>query len=476
MEDRLLIKLLQLRRRQALVQAVERGLAWGLWGGWLCLPLLLLFAGLRLEPEEQLRVVWFWPALALIGFGHGLLTPWSLRRVAYAADQTHDLQERLLTCYGHLESKKAHTVVSQLLLQESLQRLDQIDPARTFPARWKRPLLRWVVPALSLAAALVLAPIWLPPPAPDPLQQEVLAARQRLDRLSKRLALRPKSLRHEQVRKLLEKLPNQVPAQAARQLRQALGELQRQMDKQNQQASQLGQMAGATPQQQREQLEKMRRQLDQQPQAKSLVEQAQKALQQGQREQAEKAMRDAQKELSEGEQMSQDSELSQALEDEMNQLGGSPQAGKQGDTPSQGATGKPTKKGQGKAGRGDFGVGSTNQEENSGAAATRKARGERQNKEERSKEGAFKQLYGADRKDLQTRRERIALAGGKGKLLRMADGKLGDPRLGDPSLRQDSGDFLEAKALAEQSVAEEKVPAEHREAVRRYFDNIDPRK
>lgn len=476
MEDRLLIKLFQLRRRQALVQAVERGLRWGLWGGWLCVPLLLLFAALRLDGVDQVRVVWFWPALALIGLLHGLLTPWSLRRVAYAADQTHGLQERLLTCFGHWESKKPHTIVSQLLLQETLQCLDQIDPARTFPARWKRPLLRWSVPALALTAALMLAPIWLPPPPPDPLKQEVLASRQRLDRLSKRLAQRPKSLRREQLRKLLEKLPNQVPAQAARQMRQALGELQRQMDKQAQQASQLGQLAQSTPQQQREQLEKMRQQLEQQPQAKTLVEQAQKALDQGQKQQAEKAMREAQQELAQGEQMAEDAELSQALQDEMQQLGGSPQQGKQGDEPSQGSTGPPGGKGKTKGSKGDFGVGSTNQEGKTGEAATRKARGKRQNQQERSKQEAFKQLYGADRKDLQTRRERVALGGGKGKLLRMADGKLGDPRLGDPSLRQDSGDFLEAKALAEQSVAEEKVPAEHRQAVRRYFDNIDPRK
>lgn len=476
MEDRLLIKLLQLRRRQALVQAVERGLRWGLWGGWLCLPLVVVFAVLRLAPDDQLRVAWFWPALALLGFVHGLLTPWSLRQVAYAADQTHGLQERLLTCYGHFESKKPNTVVSQLLLQETLERLDAVDPALVFSARWKRPLLRWVVPALGLVAALVLAPIWLPPPAPDPLQQEVLASRQRLDRFSKRLAQRPNSLRREQLRKLLEKLPHQVPAQAARQMRQALGELQRQMDKQNQQASQLGQLAQGSGQQQREQLEKMRQQLEQQPKARSLVEQAQKALQDGQKEQAQKAMREAQKELAEGEQMAEDGQLSQALEDEMNQLGGSPQAGQKGDGPSQGAAGQPGKGQPGKGTRGDFGVGSTNQEGKGGEAASRKARGQRQNQEERTKQEAFKQLYGSDRKDLQTRRERVALAGGKGKLLRMADGKLGDPRLGDPSLRQDSGGFLEAKALAEQSVAEEKVPAEHREAVRRYFDNIDPRK
>lgn len=476
MEDRLLIKLLQLRRRQALVQAVARGLRWGLGGAWFCLPWLLLFAILRLPPQDQIRVLWLWPALALLGFAHGLLRPWSLRRVAHQADQAHDLQERLLTCYGHLESKKPHTVVSQLLLQETLQRLDEIDPRRTFPATWKRPLLRWSVPALALAAVFLLAPVWLPPPPPDPLQQEVLASRQRLERLNKRLAARPQSLRQEQLRKLLEKLPQQVPAQAARQMRRALGELQRQMDKQNQQASQLGQLAGATAQQQQEQLEKLRQQLQQQPQAKSLVEQAQKALQQGQKEQAEKALREAQKELAEGQQMAEDAQLSQALEDEMKQLGGAPEPGKPGDAPGEGGSGSPGRPGGGKPTRGDFGQGSTNQEDKSGEAATRKARGERQNQNERTKKGEFQRLYGADRKDLQMRREKVALSGGKGKLLRMAEGKLGDARLGDPVLRQQSGDFLEAKALAEQSVAEEKVPVEHREAVRRYFDNIDPRK
>ncbi|MBN9413894.1 hypothetical protein ABS71_16075 [bacterium SCN 62-11] len=477
MEDRLLIKLLQLRRRHALVQAVERGLRWGLWGGWLCVPLLLVFAALHLPLEDQLRVVWLWPAWTLIGFVHGLLTPWSLRRVAHQADQTHGLQDRLLTCYGHLESRKPHTVVSQLLLQETLQRLDPIQPARTFPATWKRSFLRWMVPALALVGALILGPIWMPPPPPDPLQQEVLAARQRLDRLSKRLAQRPRSPRQQQLRQMLEKLPHQVPAQAARQMRQALGDLQRQMEKQNQQAAQLGQMAGSPAQQQREQLEKLRQQLQQQPQARSLVEQAQKAVQNGQKEQAEKAMREAQKELTEGQQMAENAELSQALEDEMKQLGGSPEEGKAGDKPGQGAAGKAGAPGKGKGGgKGDFGMGSTNQEKKTGEAASQKAQGDRQNEEQRNKRGEFKQLYGSDRQHLQTRRERVALAGGKGKLLRMADGKLGDARLGDPSLREESGDFLEAKALAEQSVAEEKVPAEHREAVRRYFDNIDPRK
>ncbi|MBS2034199.1 hypothetical protein JST97_04380 [bacterium] len=474
MEDRLLIKLLQLRRRQALVQAVERGLSWGLWGAWLCLPLLLVSAWARLDPQDQLRVLWLWPGLALLGFAYGLLTPWSLSRVAHAADRTHGLQERLLTCFGHQQGRKPHTVVSQLLLQETLERLDGIDPARTFPATWKRPLLRWSVPALTLAASFWLVPGWLPATPADPLQQEVLASRQRLGPLARRLAQH--RVAGQKLQQLLRKLPQQVPAQAARQMRQALGELQKQMEKQSAQAARLGQLAQASPQQQRQELEKLRQQLDQQPQAKALVEQAQKALEQGQKEQAQKAMGQAQKELAEGQQMAENQQLSQALQDEMSQLGGAPEAGKQGDQPGQGEVA--SKPGQGKKGKGqgDFGTGSTNEQGKTGDPARRKARSLRQNEEERHKQEAFKQLYGAERKDLQTRRERVALSGGKGKLLRMTESRLGDPRPGDPGQRQETGDFLAAKALAEQSVAEEKVPVEHREAVRRYFDNIDPRR
>jgi hypothetical protein len=57
----------------------------------------------------------------------------------------------------------------------------------------------------------------------------------------------------------------------------------------------------------------------------------------------------------------------------------------------------------------------------------------------------------------------------------MQEAQLGAAREGDPSLRAANDEFLAAKAMAEQSVAEERIPAEHRDAVRRYFDHIDPR-
>lgn len=465
MEDRLYIKLFQLRRRQALVQGVHHCLRAGLWGGWLCLPLLLLFTYLRLPPQDVLQALWVWPLLAAAGFAHGLLTPMTLRQVAHQADHHNDLQDRLLTCVGQIQSRRPPTVVSQLLMQETLERLDGIDPRRTFPSHWRRPLLRWLVPALGIVAVFVLAPRLLPV-AEDPVRQEVMASHQRLSQLAKKLATtRPRSRQHQQLQELLRKMPQQVPAQAARQMRDTLQKVQRQLAEGAGAARQLEQIAkGKKGEGAARQLEQLRKRLDQQPEAQKLVEQAQKSMQQGQKEAAEEAMQQAQKELMEGQQ-----ELSQALQQEINQLGGQ-------DAPSEGelAAKEVSMPGKGK-GKADFGTGSSNEAGKSGDPAKTKARSHRQNQEQRHKTEQFKRLYGADRKHLKTRREQVALAGGKGKLLRLSDSQRGEARNQDPSLRPEQADFLEAKALAEQSVAEERIPPEHREAVRRYFDQIDPR-
>ncbi|MBT9583433.1 hypothetical protein IV102_08785 [bacterium] len=431
----------------------------------MCLPLVLLFTYLGLPPENVLQTLWVWPLLAAAGFLHGLLTPMSLRQIAHEADQHNGLQDRLLTCVGQIQSRRPPTVVSQLLLQETLERLDGIDPRGTFPSTWRRPLLRWLVPALGIVAVFVVAPRVLPV-AEDPVKQEVMASHQRLSQLAKKLAAtRPRSRQHQQLQELLRKMPQQVPAQAARQMRDALQKVQRQVAEGAAAARQLEQIAKGEkgPGAQRQQLELVRKGLGQQPEVQKLVEQAQKSLEQGQKEAAEKALQQAQKELLEGD------ELSQALQQELHQLGGQDAPGEgelaAKDVPMPG-------KGRGKA---DFGTGSSNEAGKSGDPAKAKARSHRQNQQQRHKVEQFQRLYGAERKHLKTRRERVALAGGKGKLLRLSDSQLGEARHQDPSLRPEQEDFLEAKALAEQSVAEERVPPEHREAVRRYFDQIDPR-
>lgn len=481
MQEQLYIKLFQLRRRQTLVQSIESGLRYGLWAAWASLPLLVLFIIMGLPRQNQLQALWLWPAGALAGFLHGLLSPRSLRQIAHQTDQTHGLQERLLTCLGHLQSRAPQTALSQMLLQETLTRLDGIDPRQTFVATWKRPLLRWFVPALAGVAAMLLTPRWLPPPPADPLEQEVLASQRRLSRLTQKLAQRKStSLEQKKLQQLLKNLPRQVPAQAARQLRQQLRATQRQLAEQSNQAQELARLAQGALQSpsERKQLQQLRQQI-QQVQASQKLEQAQKALEQGNHEAARQAMRQAQEQLSQDPETQERSQIAQALQDELGQLDPRQSTGDEPSNPGAGTEGpqaapggKSQQRGQGQA---DFGEGTTNQQGKTGQAARPKLQSPRQNQQHREKQEQFRQLYGSERSHLKTRRERLALKGSKGRLLRMSESRLGEAHTDLPSLRPEDSDFLAAKAEAEQSVAEERIPAEHREAVRRYFDQIDPR-
>jgi len=481
MQEQLYIKLFQLRRRQTLVQAVESGIRFGMWAAWASLPVLILFIILRLPLESQLHALWLWPAGALAGILHGLLSPLSLRQIAHRTDQAHGLQERLLTCLGHLQSQAPQTALSQMLLQETLGRLEHIDPRQTFVATWKRPLLRWLVPALALLAAILLTPRWLPPPPADPLEQELLASQRRLSRLSQKLARRGStSAEQKKLQQLLKNLPRQVPAQAARQLRQQLRATQRQMAEQSAQAQELARLAEGALQSpaERKQLQQLRQQV-QQSQASQKLEQAQKALEQGNREAARQALRQAQEQLSQDPEAQEQGQIAQALQDELGQLDprqgagdGQNNSGTETEIPQAAPGGKSQKKGPVQA---DFGEGTTNQQGKTGQAARPKLQSPRQNPQTREKQEQFRQLYGSERSHFRTRKERLALKGSKGKLLRMSDSRLGEARTDLPSLRPEESDFLAAKAQAEQSVTEEQIPAEHREAVRRYFDRIDPR-
>lgn len=485
MEDKLYIKLYQLRRRQAWVQAIAQALRAGLWGGWLSILLVLVLAGLGLPPQSQLEALLVWPALALLGFLHGLLQPQSLRQVAHQADQVHGLHDRLLTCLGHLQAQKPNTIVSQLLLSETLAHLDTLDPRRTFPNHWRRPLLRWLVPGLAFTlTVIVLTQINLD--TPEPWQQEVLASRQRLNRLSQRLATRrPNSPEAQRLEKLLQRLPQQVPAQAARQMRQELQKLQQQLASQSAQAQQVeavrqklqSAQGSSSRAEQAQKLAELQKQLSPQHSAQDPLQQARKALEAGQNESAQKALEQAQESLRAGQEVQEQMASSEALQQELQQL--DPGGATAQDQTSQGTISQAEAQGQPVPGKGkgqaDFGRGSTNEQTAQGEAAQQKGRGERQHKRTPSNSKDYEKLYGVERHDLKARRERVSLSGAKGKLLQMPETQLGEATTSNLVLRAEQDDYLQAKALAEQSVAEERIPSQHRDAVRRYFDQIDPR-
>jgi len=484
-EDKLYIKLLQLRRRQAWVQAIAHALKAGLWGGWLSIVLVLVLAGLRLPPQSQLEALLIWPALTVLGFLHGLLRPHSLRQIAHQADQIHGLQDRILTCLGHLQAQKPDTAVTQMLLSETLLHLDSLDPRRTYPNVWRRPLLRWLVPGLAFTLTVILL-AQIQVDRAEPWQQEVLASRQRLTKLTRRLATRrPNSVEAQRLEKLLQRLPQQIPAQAARQMRQELQKIQQQLASQSALAEQVEAMrqklqssqGSATRAEQARKLAELQKQLSPQHSAQAPLQQARQALESGQSESAQKALEQSQESLRSGEEVQEQMASSEALQQELQQL--DPSGATAQDQASQGtisqaeAQGQPIP-GQGK-GQADFGKGSTNEQTGKEEAAQQKARGERQHKRTPSNSKDYEKLYGVERHDLKARRERVSLSGAKGKLLKMPETQLGEAATSNPVLRAEQEDYLQAKALAEQSVAEEKIPSQHRDAVRRYFDQIDPR-
>lgn len=469
MQERLYIKLYQLRRRHIWVVSVQNFLRFGLWGGWLSLGLWLVFGLAGLEESDRSRALWAWPGLALLGFALGLLRPASLRAVAHHADRQHGLQERLLTCLGHLQEGRPPSVVSQLLLEETLDKVKDLDPRHTYPNSWARPLARWLVPALGLLTLTLVLPE--PSSQPDdPRDRQLRESHQRLSETARRLAARPSSAALRDLQRQLRRLQHQVPAQAARQLRQQVAQLEQRLARQNELARRVGQLAQHTSS---EELQKLSRELP-------TLRQAEKSLSAGQREAAQKAIEQALQELNRSNQAEQ--QLSQAIQQECQNLDtqGKSQPG-QGSMSSEGQaspqSGAPQPGNhQQKSGEGpsDFGQGSTNQEEGQTREGQAKAQSDRLNQEQRHKTEAYQRLYATQRQHLETQTRQVGLQGGRGRLLRMGDNQLGEAR-NEPSLLPEQETFLAAKAQAEQSVAEERIPSAHRDAVRRYFQEIDPR-
>lgn len=469
MEDRFLVKLLELRRRQAWVEALEAAIVAGRWGAWLGLFLGLLLASWGRPLSSCLEALWMWPALVGFGFLWGLSRARSLRQVAHATDRHCGLQDRLLTCYAHQVEQRRPSAVSQLLWEDTLARLQTIDARSVFPCHWQQPLLGWLLPGLLWFSAWMAHP-YLPGPAPDPWEGEVLASRDRMSNWSRKLSgLTSNPSRRRELEQLVQRASRQVPHQLARQLRlqKTKGEQQLQALKQLSEQLRSMEKGGAGKHQEAPWLAEVPGHS-----RRKAIEKALQALRQGDSqplaEQLRELQRDQQKELA----------LQQALDEELSQLPGS-EVAPSGEGQSEGPERKPGS-GQGpSSGKGpsmgaDWGRGSTNEQQKASPLAA-KGQGQRQSQRRSEKTAEFQRLYGVERKHLDSRPENLQLAGARGRLLKMPQVSRGAARSGETSLLAEQEEFLRARVAAEQSVAEERIPAQHRDAVRRYFDELDPR-
>jgi len=468
-EDRFLVKLLELRRRQAWVEALEAAIIAGRRGGWLGLGLGLLLASWGRPLSSCLEALWVWPALTGLGFLWGLSRPRSLRQVAHQTDRHCGLQDRLLTCYAHQVEQRRPSAVSQLLWEDTLARLQTIDARSVFPCHWRQPMLGWLLPGLLWFSAWMAYP-YLPGPVPDPWEGEVLASRDRMSTWSRRLSgLTRNPSRRRDLEQLVQRASRQVPHQLARQLRlqKAKGEQHLQALQQLSEQLRLMEKGGAGKHGEASWLSEVPEHA-----RRRAIEKALQALRQGDSQPLAEQLRELQRE------QQQELALQQALEDELSQLPGSEVAqqgqGQGQDPERKSGRGQAQPNGSGPGMGADWGKGSSNEQQKASPLAA-KGQGLRQSQRRPEKTLEFQRLYGVERKHLESRPENVQLAGARGRLLKMPQVSRGQARSGDPSLIAEQEEFLRARVAAEQSVAEERIPSQHRDAVRRYFDELDPR-
>ena len=139
MEERFLIALAALRRRWLWTRATAGALRGGRWGAWLCLP---VFTAVQLLGGDPWAALWLWLAGTVAGAARPLLQPPGLKQVALATDSIHGLQDRVLTCWDALALRRPATLASRSLLAETTGLVAALDPRRTFPNPWARPLAR----------------------------------------------------------------------------------------------------------------------------------------------------------------------------------------------------------------------------------------------------------------------------------------------------------------------------------------------
>lgn len=504
--NELLPRMHQLKRRWKLVRCARSGLRWAAAGGWLGVLLALLLKLLDRPPEELLLTLWA-PLLFLAGgLVRELLTDLPILTVALEADRVAGLKERLSTAVEWLQSARPPTAVTQFMVRDAAEHAAQVVPARLFPWKVTRPLAT-LTPPLLAAALLLLSPAWgLWQKGPEPEEiRAVQASAQRIDELARQLAAarpahpptRPVAPRLEALaRQLREKGVDRQEAAAriqslARQLAQERAAQGRGKGERNAQAAQasaekLGQLAqqlgkGMTADEARRQLEAARKGLDPKGEAERKAAEAAQALAQGNAQEAaqklEQAAESARQEAEAAEAAEAGDQVSEELAQEGEELdpgstrpGPPTQAGREvAGNPSQG----PGKEGQGK-GPADFGKGTTNQEEKPTGEAP-KNRIVRQSDRTSDWQEEYQKLYASRRDHFEEATTRVRGQKTRGRVLRGQGEVIGAPTAGGEARLPAEEVFLSSKQAAEQAVAQGQIPSEYREAVRGYFDAIDPR-
>jgi hypothetical protein len=513
-EKIILTRLFAAQRRLRFVRGVAQALRWFAAGTVLAsLGLLLLWNWDRLPgPWQWLaaagrprELLWLPPLLALGGFASRWLVLPPERETAYQLDRLRQSQERLLTAVDWILSEKPRTAVSERLLGQVAQDLGDERLLR----RDLRQLER--IPARSYALLGTLAlPVTLLMVLPAhlglPDSAAVWLGTRQVDRLTEALveemAANPLENPGQKLKELLQKAEQASSEQETgarrqeqqRELQRAVDQL-RQLARGQESARQLletlaqrarqGQQLSPEDQKALAELKKIMAN----PEQQQALQKAEQSWQKGQHEQAAQSLEQLQQDAGQSahqlERMAQQGEHHQPSTldsgqqfdeqqgDQHGQERKEPSAPGRGQQPGQGqASGGPPlpgAEGEEQA-PGDFGTGTTEQEETGPNASGQQRL--RQAGRTSEKEEEFRNLHEPVRVELETSQTRIRGARGEDGPLHRTDQE-GRGAVTNPAQLESGGGLLQYRQDAENALLREEIPADHRDQVRQYFEALD---
>lgn len=525
-EKQILTRLFLAQRRLRFVRGVSAGLRWFGFGSLVAaLGLVVLWNWDRLPGPWQwaatagrpAELLWLPLLFGLGGFASRWLTTPSARETAYRLDRMRDTQERLLTAVDWIFSEKPRTVVSERLLGGAAQELaDEARLRADLKAMERVPKKQYTLLASLTLPLLLLA--YLPPHVGLPDSAAVWMGPNQVDRLAEQLAReleetrkldQPEAKLKELLRKLqdekdrpeadskatdalkreLQQTADALKAMAenqesARELletlaqrarngeelsegdKKALAELKKQMEADGHKEAlekaqsdwEKGDNAEAASQ-----LEALQREAGQA--AKDLKEMASQG-QEG--AQGENGPQDGQQfNEGQGEQQGQGQEFDEGQGDqhgqgqEFDEGQGDQHGHGQGEMPGEGVEG---------TGPGDFGRGSTEEEQLGQNASGRRSRRESDRTSDKTEE--FKNLHAPIRSQEETSQTRVqGNLDSDGPRQRTRKQGRGMATSGEQS--ESGGALLRYQESAENAILREEIPPAHREEVRRYFETLD---
>lgn len=518
MEEKLLLeKIHDLKKRLRFVWIVNGALQWCLPGALTTLVLVALLKLLDRPPVEMTAAT-----LALVLFPLGGAVAAGMRKlplmsVALATDRKLGLRERLTTGLEWSLSDRPRTVVAQSLLRDASKYAASVDPEKTFKPTVPTSLRRAAIVSLMTGLLLVLPPWHVFQPSQNAQEVRLVKqAAQRLERTARELRQKyPDSRQAKATAQKLEDLaqrlkePGTERQEAAARVNSLAEQLRSQARGQGQGQQQGGPGMGTSADNPRNQADRLRslarraqkegasksvqdavnrelaRTQPNTPQAQALQKASQAAGQgnaEGTKEELEKAAAAAEQQAAEEQQMGEEvaqelQETESGLSQEMAQ--GNQPGGNGGKQPGQGQAvankpGQPGKKGEGTK-EGDFGQGTTDQQQKPGDGKKPNYLVERQAQDKSEWTEEYKRLYASERIHRDTADAKVKGQIRPGQMLPGSGQVRGAPR-SQPGAGEGAEEvYLDYKREAEEAVTRQNVPAEYRDVVRDYFDGIDPR-